>query len=156
VTLFRLLKIELDMLKGNNINILLVEDNPGDIRLAREAFYNAGISDELFVATDGEEAIKFLFQTPPYADVPKPHLILLDLNLPKKSGKEILKVLKDDPTLSVIPVLILSTSKSQSDILWCYEHHANSYFSKPLDFDVFSVLIKSISQYWFEHASLTS
>jgi two-component system response regulator len=139
---------------NNKINILLVEDNPGDIRLAQEAFRYIAEVEQLYTVRDGEEAVKFLYKYPPFETATTPCLILLDLNLPKKSGKEILKMIKEDSDLKVIPVLILSTSKSSSDIIYCYENHANSYLTKPVDFEIFLNLVKQITSFWIKTCTL--
>ena len=139
---------------NNNINILLIEDNPGDIRLAQEAFRYIAEVKHLYTVKDGEEAVKFLFKYPPFESAITPCLILLDLNLPKKSGKEILKMIKEDVELKIIPVLILSTSKSYADIIYCYQNHANSYLTKPVDFEIFLNLVQQITSFWIKTNTL--
>ena len=130
------------------INILLVEDNPADVRLTEEAFKEAKVTNKLHVVYDGVEAIKFLKLEPPYEDRPRPDLILLDLNLPKKDGREVLQEIKSDPDLAAIPVVVLTTSEAEQDILKSYQLHANCYVSKPVDFDHFSEIVSSIESFW--------
>lgn len=139
---------------NKTIDILLVEDNPSDIRLTQEAFKIINKDQTLFISRDGEEAIKFLFKTPPYDNSPKPDLIILDLNLPKKTGREILYLIKNDNELKIIPTLILSTSKSNSDILYCYENHVNTYLTKPVDLDKFFEMIRHVYDFWSNTATL--
>ncbi|MBP9082760.1 MAG: response regulator [Bacteroidia bacterium] len=129
--------------------ILLVEDSPGDIRLTIEALNESKISNTLHIAMDGVEAMDFLNKTGEHAGKPTPDLILLDLNLPKKSGFEVLHELKQSKTLRVIPVVVLTTSSSERDIIHSYELHVNCFVSKPLEFDAFMNVIKSIESFWF-------
>jgi CheY-like chemotaxis protein len=133
---------------GNAIDILLVEDNPGDARLAVEALKESKIQNTLHVVMDGEEASDFLFRKGKYADSAHPDLILLDLNLPKKDGRELLAEIKNDPVLKRIPVVVLTTSKAEEDILKTYNLHANCYITKPLDLEQFMKVIKSIEEFW--------
>ena len=130
------------------INILLVEDNPGDIRLTREVLKEGKIQNKLSVVTDGEEAILFLKKIGEYKDVLTPDLILLDLNLPKKDGREVLAEIKGDPSLASIPVIILTTSAAEKDILNTYSNHANCYITKPVDFSQFINVIRAIEDFW--------
>jgi two-component system, chemotaxis family, response regulator Rcp1 len=130
------------------VDILLVEDNPGDARLAKEALKDSKIRNNLDIVGDGEEAMKFLKKEDKYANVSRPDLILLDLNLPKKDGREVLKEIKEDEDLKRIPVVILTTSKSEEDILKSYNLHANCYITKPIDFDQFMKVVKSIEDFW--------
>lgn len=130
------------------IEILIVEDNPGDVELAREALETNQIKNELHVAEDGEQALKFLKKEEPYQDAPRPDLILLDLNLPKKDGREVLKEIKDDPSLRLIPVVILTSSNAEEDILRSYNLHANCYVTKPLDFNQFLKVVEAIKDFW--------
>ncbi len=134
--------------KSKPIDILLVEDNPGDIRLTQEAFKDGKIKNDLNVVMDGEEAIYYLKKTGQYANVSTPDIILRDLNLPKKDGREVLAEIKDDPLLKLIPVIILTTSSAQSDILNTYSHHANCYIMKPVDFNQFINVIRTIEDFW--------
>jgi CheY-like chemotaxis protein len=130
------------------IDILLVEDNPGDIRLTQEAFKDGKIKNELNVVMDGEEAVLYLKKIGKYENVNTPDIILLDLNLPKKDGREVLAEIKNDPELKCIPVIILTTSSAQSDILNTYSHHANCYIMKPVDFNQFITVIRTIENFW--------
>lgn len=134
---------------GRPIEILLVEDNPGDIRLTKEAFKEGKLRNHLNVVEDGVEAISFLKKEGQYADAPRPDLILLDLNLPKKDGREVLSEIKVDKNLKRIPVVILTTSKAEEDILKTYNHHANCYITKPVDMDQFINVVKYIEDFWF-------
>jgi two-component system response regulator len=136
------------------IEVLLVEDSPGDVRLTREAFKDAKVHINLHVASDGNEAMAFLFRKEEYASVPRPDLILLDLNLPKKDGKEVLTEIKESPTLKSIPVVILTTSASEADILRSYQLHANCYITKPVDLNGFLEVIKSIDSFWLSVVKL--
>ncbi|MDY6964707.1 MAG: response regulator [Halobacteriota archaeon] len=131
------------------INILLAEDNPGDVRLTQEAFKEGKIRNELYVAGDGVEAMAFLRREGEYTDVPRPDLILLDLNMPRKNGREVLEEIKTDDNLKRIPVVILTTSKAEEDILRTYDLHANCYISKPVDMDQFIDVVKLIENFWF-------
>ena len=133
---------------GIAIEILLVEDSPGDVRLTQEALRDAKIQNNLQVVTDGEEAIAFLRRTGSYTEVPRPDLILLDLNLPKKDGREILAEIKADASLKTIPVVILTTSESEADILQSYQLHANCYITKPADLEGFMKVVRSIEGFW--------
>lgn len=133
---------------GKVIEILLVEDNPGDVRLAQEALKESKVRNRLFVVEDGVEAMAFLRQQGKYADTPRPDLILLDLNLPRKSGREVLSEVKTDDSLKRIPVVVLTSSTAEEDVMKCYDHHANCYISKPLDFNQFMEVTKSIEEFW--------
>jgi CheY-like chemotaxis protein len=134
---------------GKPIEILLVEDDAGDVRLTREAFKDARVLISLNVARDGEEAMEYLFHKGKYADAPRPDLVLLDLNLPRKDGREVLAEMKADENLKSIPVVILTTSRSETDVLKVYNLHANCYITKPLDLKQFIDVIKSIEDFWF-------
>lgn len=131
-----------------DIEVLLVEDSPGDVRLTQEAFRDANMSIHLHVATDGVEAMEFLRKEGNYADAPRPHLILLDLNLPRMDGREVLAHIKADADLRLIPTVILTTSESESDIVNSYQLQANCYLSKPVQLDAFESLVKSINDFW--------
>lgn len=135
--------------KGLPIEILLVEDNPGDVRLTRETLKETRIINNLSVAEDGEKALAFLRRQGAHAGAPRPDLILLDLNLPKIGGREVLAAIKGDPKLCSIPVVILTTSKAEEDIVKSYELHANCFISKPVEFDGFVKVVKSIEDFWF-------
>lgn len=130
------------------IEILLVEDSPGDIRLTREALRDAKVQNTLHVVSDGMEATSFLWRQGIHADAPRPDLILLDLNLPKKSGRDVLEEIKLDPNLKSIPVVILTTSCAEEDILRSYQLHANCYITKPVDLDQFLKVVKTIDNFW--------
>ncbi len=133
---------------GDPIEILLVEDNPGDIRLTREALRDGKIYNNLYVARDGVEAMAFLRKTDQYANAPRPDLILLDLNLPRKDGHEVLAEVKSDENLRRIPVVILTTSQAEEDIIKTYDLHVNCYITKPVDLDQFVKIVKSIEDFW--------
>jgi two-component system, chemotaxis family, response regulator Rcp1 len=134
---------------GNKpIEILLVEDNPGDVRLAVEALRDAKVANRLHVVEDGVEAMSFLRREARYADVPRPDLILLDLNLPRKDGREVLAEIKQDADLKRIPVVILTSSAAEQDVMQAYNLHANCYITKPVDLDQFLKVVKSIEDFW--------
>lgn len=135
-------------------DILLVEDNPGDVRLMKEALKEGKTTVNLHHVGDGVEALSYLKQKGSYARAPRPDLVLLDLNLPKKDGREVLGVLKHDPALLRIPVVVLTTSNSDQDIQKSYDLHANCYITKPVDFDEFIDVMKSISHFWLQIASI--
>ncbi len=130
------------------IEILLVEDNPGDVRLTQEALKDYKMFSSLHVVYDGEEAMAFLRKEEKYKDVPRPDLILLDLNLPKKSGREVLAEIKADEKLKTIPVVVLTTSQSEDDISKAYNLNANCFISKPVDLDQFMKVVQSIETFW--------
>ncbi len=136
------------------IEVLLVEDNPGDVRLTREAFKDARLHINLRVASDGVEAMAFLHQGEGFADAVRPDLILLDLNLPKKSGREVLEEIKSSPSLRSIPVVVLTTSSSEADVLRSYQQHANCYISKPVSLEGFLTVVKSIDNFWLSVVKL--
>lgn len=134
---------------GRPIEILLVEDNPGDVRLTIEALREGKVLNRLTVAGDGEEAMAVLRREGRFADVRRPDIILLDLNLPKKDGREVLEEIKKDPVLQVIPTVILTTSKDEGDVLKSYKLHANCYITKPVDLSQFLGVVKAIEDFWF-------
>jgi two-component system, chemotaxis family, response regulator Rcp1 len=134
---------------AREIEVLLVEDNRGDVRLTIEALKDGKIHNHLSVVSDGEEALAFLRRQGQYAKVPRPDLILLDLNLPKKDGREVLMEIKQEKDLKRIPVVILTTSTAEKDIIKTYDLHANCYITKPVDFDQFTNVVKSIEDFWF-------
>jgi chemotaxis family two-component system response regulator Rcp1 len=136
------------------IEVLLVEDSPGDVRLTLEAFKDAKVHINLHVASDGAEAMAFLGREGEHANAPRPDLILLDLNLPKKDGREVLAELKESPTLKCIPVVILTTSSSEADIQGSYQRHANCYITKPVDLEGFLKVVKSIDNFWLSVVKL--
>jgi CheY-like chemotaxis protein len=136
------------------IEVLLVEDSPGDARLTREAFKDAKVHINLHVASDGAEAMAFLGREGAHGNAPRPDLVLLDLNLPKKDGREVLKEIKESPTLKSIPVVVLTTSASEADIQRSYLLHANCYITKPVDLDGFLEVVKSIDNFWLSVVKL--
>lgn len=137
------------MSKGRPIEILLVEDSPGDVRLTQEALRDAKIANNLHVASDGDLALDFLHKRGQHAGAPTPDLILLDLNLPRKDGREVLAEIKADPGLKRIPVVVLTTSGAERDIVESYELHANCFVTKPVDFSQFMTVVRSIQDFWF-------
>jgi chemotaxis family two-component system response regulator Rcp1 len=139
---------------GEPIEVLLVEDSPGDVRLTREALKDAKVRINLHIARDGAEAMAFLKNEGEYTQVPRPDLILLDLNLPKKDGREVLKEIKESEVLKSIPVVILTTSASDADILRSYLLHANCYITKPVDLKGFLTVVKSIDNFWLSVVKL--
>jgi chemotaxis family two-component system response regulator Rcp1 len=130
------------------VDVLLVEDNPGDVRLTKEALKDAKLKIHMHVVGDGMEAMAFLRKQGKYAASPRPDLVLLDLNLPKKDGRQVLAEIKEDPDLKRIPVVIITTSKAEEDVLKSYNLHANCYVTKPLDLDQFITVVQSIEQFW--------
>ena len=128
--------------------ILLIEDNPGDVRLTQEALREGKVANRVSVVSDGVEAMAFLRREGPYADAPRPDLILLDLNLPKKDGREVLAEIKADENLKRIPVVVLTTSQAEEDVLKTYNLHANSYITKPVDLRQFLGVVKFIEDFW--------
>jgi CheY-like chemotaxis protein len=132
------------------VEILLVEDNPGDVRLTREALRESKVHNNLYIAKDGVEALAFLRREgAEFADAVRPDLILLDLNLPRKDGREVLEEIKADPSLRHIPVVVLTSSEAEQDIVRAYDLHANCYVSKPVDLDQFITVVQSIENFWF-------
>jgi two-component system, chemotaxis family, response regulator Rcp1 len=145
------------MLNGNQaVEILLVEDSPTDTLLAEEAFEESTIISNLHTVTDGVEAVAFLRREGKYHESPRPGLILLDLNLPRKDGREVLAEIKGDEELKRIPVVVLTTSKSAADVHRAYDLHANCYIVKPVDFEKFSGVVKAIESFWFNVVTLPS
>jgi len=142
------------MNKDNCINILLVEDSPGDVELTREALSHGNIIHQLDVACDGEEALSFLNKQGKYCNAQTPDLILLDLNMPRKDGLEVLKEIRTHQKLKSIPVIILTTSNSELDIFKCYDNYANAYFVKPVDLNEFFDTVAAIEDFWFNIATL--
>ena len=138
------------------IEILLVEDNPGDVRLTAEALKEGKIRNHMSVVADGEEAMAFLRREGAHASAPRPDLVLLDLNLPRKDGREVLAEIKEDDALKRIPVVVLTTSKAEEDILRTYNLHANCYITKPVDLDQFITVVRTIEDFWFSVVSLPS
>ena len=142
------------MRDGKPLEILLVEDNPADVRLTKEAFREGKILNNLVVAKDGVEAMDVLRGGGKFAGTPRPDLILLDLNLPRKDGREVLAEIKSDPALMRIPVVVLTTSRAESDVLKTYNLHANCYVVKPVDLDQFISVVKSIDNFWLTAVTL--
>jgi CheY-like chemotaxis protein len=136
------------------VEILLVEDNPGDERLTREALKEGKVYNNLHWVKDGVEAMEFLRRAGRYAEAPRPDIILLDLNLPKKDGREVLQEIKTDTDLKRIPVVVLTTSKAEEDVLRTYNLHANCYVTKPVDLEKFIVVVKSIDVFWLTVVTL--
>lgn len=136
------------------VEILLVEDNAGDVRLTREALREGKVYNNLHWAKDGVEALEFLRREGNHADAPRPDIILLDLNLPKKDGREVLAVIKSDDQLKQIPVVVLTTSKAEEDVLRSYALHANCFITKPVDLDKFILVVKSIDRFWLTVVTL--
>jgi two-component system, chemotaxis family, response regulator Rcp1 len=136
------------------IEVLLVEDSPGDVRLTQEAFHDANKSVHLHVASDGVEAMAFLRRHGPHIHAPRPDLILLDLNLPKMDGREVLALIKRDENLRTIPTIILTTSEAEADIVKSYQLQANCYLTKPVQFDAFEILVRSINDFWLTKVKL--
>ncbi len=130
------------------VDVLLVEDDDGDVLMTKEAFEYHKIRNRLHVVRDGEEALQFLRREGEFADAPRPGLILLDLNLPRRDGREVLAELKNDPELSLIPVVVLTTSEAEEDIVRSYRLHANAYVSKPVDFDRFIEVVRHIDEFF--------
>lgn len=141
-------------MNNNSIKILLVEDNPADARLVKEAFKHFNIKNKIYVTNDGLEAMRFLKNEEKYLDVPKPDIILLDLNLPRKDGREVLKEIKENEVLKLIPVVILTTSIAEEDILSTYKNNANCYITKPVDLDQFISVVRSIQDFWLSKVEL--
>ena len=137
------------------VTVLLVEDDPGDVLMTREAF-EEHLHNRLDVVTDGAAALSYLRREEPYADAPRPDLILLDLNLPRRSGREVLEEVKGDPNLAHIPVVVLTTSQAEEDVLRSYQLHANAYVTKPVDFDGFIEAIKQIDHFFVSVVQLPS
>ncbi|HEX2333194.1 MAG TPA: response regulator [Burkholderiales bacterium] len=140
--------------RNGPIEILLVEDNPGDVRLTREALKEGKVYSNLHAVKDGVEAMEFLRHQGRFRDVPRPDIILLDLNLPKKDGREVLHEIKTDDSLKRIPVVVLTTSKAEEDVLRTYDLHANCYVTKPVDLEKFMVVVKSIDVFWLTVVTL--
>lgn len=134
---------------GRPVEILLVEDSPGDIRLTQGALHDAKLKNNLHVARDGVEAMAYLHQEGENEDMPRPDLVLLDLNIPKKTGHQVLEEIKTDESLKTIPVVILTVSEADEDIAKSYSQHANSFISKPVDLEQFSTVVKAIDEFWF-------
>jgi len=136
------------------IDVLLVEDDPGDVLMTREALAESKVMNGLHVVSDGVEALKFLRNESPYEDAPRPGLVLLDLNLPRKDGREVLAEVKADPDLRRIPIVVLTTSQAEEDVLRSYDLHANAYISKPVDFDRFVDVVRQVDSFYISVVTL--
>ncbi|GAA2362410.1 response regulator [Dactylosporangium salmoneum] len=136
--------------------ILLVEDDLGDELMAREAFGDDVQASRLHVARDGEQALDFLYQRGDYTDAPRPDFILLDLNLPRVDGRQVLRTIKDDPSVASIPVVVLTTSSADEDVVACYNTHTNAYVTKPADYQEFVDIVRQINQFWLDTVRLPS
>ena len=135
---------------GRSIEILLVEDNLADVRLTQEALKEGKVCNNLSVVSDGDQALAYLYRAPPYENAKRPDIILLDLNLPRKSGREVLAEIKNDPSLRRIPVVILTTSSAEEDVINSYDLHVNCYITKPVDMEQFVTVVKAIDTFWFD------
>ena len=140
--------------RGRAVEILLVEDNPGDVRLIQEALRDGKVWNNPHVVTDGEAALDFVYRRGPFTQAPRPDMVLLDLNLPKKDGREVLAVIKSDPDLKRIPVVVLTTSKEEEDVLRAYNLAANCYVTKPVEFEEFMKVIRAIEDFWLTIVAL--
>lgn len=136
------------------IEILMVEDNPGDVRLTREALKEAKVWHRMHVVEDGVAALDFLYRRPPYEATPRPDMILLDLNLPRLDGREVLATVKSDPALKIIPIVVLTTSQAEEDVLRAYHLNANCYVTKPVDLHQFNRIVQAIEQFWLTVVTL--
>jgi len=141
---------------GRPADFLLVEDNPGDVRLTQEALKSHKVQNNLHVAIDGEEAMAFLHRQGKYANAPRPDIILLDLNLPKKDGREVLAEIKSDPNLRTIPVVIITSSEAEQDVIKSYNLNANCYVTKPVNLDQFIKVVQSVNDFWLTIVKLPS
>jgi CheY-like chemotaxis protein len=141
---------------ARQIEVLLVEDDPGDVLMTREAFEDYKVTNQLHVVQDGADAMAFLRREGEYADVPRPDLVLLDLNLPRMDGREVLQAIKSDPTLASIPVVVLTTSEAEEDVLRSYSLHANAYVTKPVDFERFIDVVRQIDDFFVTVVRLPS
>ena len=146
----------MDINEAKPVEVLLVEDNPGDVRLTEEALKEGKVLNNLSVARDGVEALAFLNREGKYAHAPRPDIILLDLNLPRKDGREVLLEIKAHDSLRRIPVVILTTSRAEEDVVRTYDLHANCYIAKPVDLDQFIQVVQSIKEFWFTVVKLPS
>ncbi len=139
---------------SRTMEVLLVEDNPGDIELTLEAFQDTKILNHINVVRDGEEALEFLYQRGSYRNAVRPDIILLDLNMPRKGGKEVLAIIKEDETLKDIPVIILTSSEAEQDVITSYKLHANAYIAKPMDFSQFQHVMEVLKSFWLSVVKL--
>jgi len=140
--------------EGRPFEILLIEDNPGDVELTREALLDVKVANCLHVVDDGVDAVDFLFRRGKFEGAPRPDIILLDLNLPKKDGRQVLSEIKADADLAQIPVIVLTTSQAEEDIVRSYQLHANCYISKPVDFNQFLAIVSAITEFWLKIVKL--
>ncbi len=147
-------RTEEDSTLSRAVEILLVEDSPADIELTREALLDSKLANNLYVVTDGVEAMDFLRKSGRYGSAPRPDLVLLDLNLPRKNGREVLSEIKADPDLALIPVVIMTVSEDEKDVFESYRLHANCYIRKPVNFGEFIEIVKSIENFWFTIVTL--
>jgi CheY-like chemotaxis protein len=136
------------------VEILLVEDNPGDVKLTRNALEQGSLENNLHVVNDGVEAMEFLRSVPPYTDTPQPDLVLLDLNMPRKDGQDVLEEMKADDDLGRIPVVVLTSSESEEDVIKSYDLNANAYLTKPVDYDGFLDIVDSLEDFWLQVVKL--
>ena len=141
-------------IKNNEINILLAEDNPGDVFIIKKALHQNSLPCKLTQVSDGEEIMKFLYQEEKYINSTRPHIILLDLNLPKKHGFDVLKEIKQDQALKFIPIIVLTSSKSEKDIIKSYSLHASCYLTKPVYLPEFMAVMQSLKEFWFKFVQL--
>ncbi len=141
---------------SKEVDILLVEDNPGDVRLTQEAFRDSKLPVKFNVVMDGEDALNYLYRRPPYEEATRPDIILLDLNIPKKDGREVLSEIKNDESLKFVPVVVLTTSNAEQDIVRTYNLNVNAYINKPVDFDKFFDIVQKIEEFWLMTAILPS
>jgi chemotaxis family two-component system response regulator Rcp1 len=139
---------------GKPINLLIVEDNPGDVRLIREALREGRVRNKIYSVADGEEAMAYLYKQDNFSEAPRPDLILLDLNLPRKDGREVLAEIKSDKDLNSIPVVILTSSEAEKDILKAYDLNANCFITKPVELDQFLSVVRSIENFWLSVVKL--
>lgn len=146
----------MNMFQNRSIEVLLVEDNPGDVRLTKEALREGKVRNNLYVVEDGVEAMAFLRRQGKYENAVRPDLVLLDLNLPRKDGREVLEEMKGDASLRNIPVVVLTSSQAEQDIVRAYDLHANCYVTKPVDLDQFITVVQSIESFWFTIVKLPS
>ena len=136
------------------IQILIIEDNPADVRLVKEVMRDSKILNEIHWVPDGVEAIAFLRRQGKYGDAPRPHIVFLDLNMPRKDGREVLREVKSDPNLRRIPIVVMTSSQAEEDIARAYDQHANCYIRKPIDFQQFHSVVKTIENFWFATVEL--
>jgi CheY-like chemotaxis protein len=139
---------------GDPVEILLAEDNPNDVKLTRKAFEEGKMVNNLHVVNNGVETLKYLRQEDDYADAPRPDIILLDLEMPRKSGLDVLEEMEDDPELKKLPVIVLTSSEAEQDVVESYQHNANAYLTKPVGYQAFQNIVRDIEDFWFEIVKL--